>query len=95
MIGRVKHLRGEEDHLCRTFAKNRRPGVPIHQRAKEAGIFDAAELALLTRVYDRLRYDEQTADQRQVLASRIIANFMAGIVDEEELVSLSRLPLGR
>jgi len=46
-------------------------------------------------VYDRLRYDEQTADQRQVLASRIIANFMAGIVDEEELVSLSRLPLGR
>ena len=95
LIGRVKHLRGEEDHLCRTFAKNRRPGVPIHQRAKEAGIFDVAELALLARVYDRLRYDEQTADQRQVLASRIIANFMAGITDENELVSLSRLPLGR
>jgi hypothetical protein len=46
-------------------------------------------------VYDRLRYDEQTADQRQALASRIIANFMAGIADEDELVSLSRLPLGR
>jgi hypothetical protein len=69
--------------------------MPIHQRAEDAGIFDPAELALLARVYDRLRYDEQTADQRQVLASRIIANFMAGITDENELVSLSRLPLGR
>jgi len=69
--------------------------MPIHQIAENAGIFDPAKLALLARVYDRLRYDEQTADQRQVLASRIIANFMAGITDENELVSLSRLPLGR
>ncbi|TIV13782.1 MAG: circularly permuted type 2 ATP-grasp protein, partial [Mesorhizobium sp.] len=38
---------------------------------------------------------EQTADEREALASRILANFMAGIQDEEELVSLSRLPLGR
>ncbi|MDX8451197.1 hypothetical protein RFM98_00350 [Mesorhizobium sp. VK9D] len=44
---------------------------------------------------DRLKFDGQTAEQRDVLASRIIANFMAGITDDEELISLSRRPLSR
>jgi hypothetical protein len=29
------------------------------------------------------------------MASRINANYMAGVVDEAELITLSRLPLGR
>jgi hypothetical protein len=30
-----------------------------------------------------------------IIASRIIANYMADVIDEAELVSLSRQPLGR
>ncbi|PBC03796.1 hypothetical protein [Mesorhizobium sp. WSM3860] len=69
--------------------------MAIRQRALEAEIFDPEELEFLARVFNRLKYDGQTTEQREALASRIIANFMAGIVDENELVSLSRLPLGR
>jgi hypothetical protein len=38
---------------------------------------------------------DQSADSQSRLAARIIANFMAGVVDEAELITLSRLPLGR
>lgn len=69
--------------------------MAIRQRALEAEIFDPEELEILARVFDRLKNVGQTTEQREALASRIIANFMAGIVDENELVSLSRLPLGR
>ncbi|CDX60013.1 conserved hypothetical protein [Mesorhizobium plurifarium] len=69
--------------------------MPISQRARDAGIFDADELELLSRVFNRLKVDNQTAEQREVLASRIIANFMAGITDEDELLALSKRPLGR
>ena len=69
--------------------------MPVRQKAQDAGIFEPAELEFLARVFDRLKYQEQTAEEREALASRILANFMAGIQDEEELVSLSRLPLGR
>ncbi|MDX8454058.1 hypothetical protein RFM98_14950 [Mesorhizobium sp. VK9D] len=69
--------------------------MPIRQRAKDAGIFEPADLGLLARVFDLLKFDGQTAEQRDALASRILANFMAGITDEEELISLSRRPLGR
>jgi hypothetical protein len=69
--------------------------MPMRQKAHEAGVLLPADLNLLARVFDRLKIDGQTADQCEALASRILANFMAGIEDEEELVSLSRLPLGR
>ena len=69
--------------------------MPIQRKARAAGVFDPPELALLGRVFDRLKVDGQSAQQREALASRIIANYMAGVADEEELLSASRQPLGR
>ena len=69
--------------------------MPIQRRATEVGIFDPAELVLLGRVFDKLKVGDQSADAREATASRVIANYMAGVVDEDELVSLSKLPLGR
>ncbi|RUW62115.1 hypothetical protein [Mesorhizobium sp. M7A.F.Ca.US.008.03.1.1] len=70
--------------------------MPIRRKAVDAGIFDGAELALLGRVFDQLkRVDEHSPDAHGRLASRIIANYMAGIRDEAELVSLSKQALGR
>ncbi|SDA97676.1 hypothetical protein [Mesorhizobium qingshengii] len=69
--------------------------MPIRRKATEAGIFDASELALLARVFEQLRLDNQTTEARDAIASRIIANYMAGIKDEAELLSLSKQPFGR
>ncbi|WP_457155150.1 hypothetical protein [Mesorhizobium sp. P5_C1] len=69
--------------------------MPIRRKATDAGIFDESELALLGRVFEQLKLDNQSPDAREAIASRIIANFMAGITDEDELVSLSKQPLGR
>jgi hypothetical protein len=69
--------------------------LPIHRKAEDAGVFDPSELALLGRVFDRLKVDGQSAHQREALASRIIANYMTGVVDEEELLSASKQALGR
>jgi hypothetical protein len=57
--------------------------------------FTPAETAMLGRVYDRGNFEGETAEQKEARASRIIANYMAGIKDEAELVALSRRPLGR
>ncbi len=69
--------------------------MPIQRRASEAGIFDRSELDLLGPVFDKLKLNEPSHDKLEAIASRIIANYMAGVVDEAELVSLSRRPLGR
>ena len=69
--------------------------MPIRRKATEAGIFDPAEMALLGRVFEQLKLENQSPDERDAIASRIIGNYMAGVVDEDELVSLSRQPLGR
>jgi len=69
--------------------------MPIRTKANEAGIFDPSELALLGRVFEQLKLQGQSPEARDAIASRIIANYMAGIKDEAELVSLSRQPLGR
>ncbi|WP_317452354.1 MULTISPECIES: hypothetical protein [Mesorhizobium] len=69
--------------------------MPIRRKATEAGIFDPAEMALLGRVFEQLKLENQSPDERDAIASRIIGNYMAGVVDEDELVSLSRRPLGR
>lgn len=69
--------------------------MPIRRKATEAGILQPPELALLGRVFDQLRFDGQLHDEREAMASRVIANYMAGVTGEAELVSLSRQPLGR
>ena len=69
--------------------------MPIRTKANEAGIFDPSELALLGRVFEQLKLQGQSPEARDAIASRIIANYMAGIKDEAELVSLSKQPLGR
>jgi hypothetical protein len=69
--------------------------MPIYRKAQEAGVFDSSEVALLGRVFDRLKTEGQSEQRREAVASRIIANYMAGIRDEEELLSTSRQALGR
>jgi hypothetical protein len=69
--------------------------VPIRRKATDAGIFLPSDLILLGRVFEQLKLDNQSPDAREALASRIIANFMAGVTNEAELVAVSRQPLGR
>jgi hypothetical protein len=69
--------------------------MAIRRKAEEAGVFNPSEVALLGRVFDRLKIEGESEQRRESLASRIIANFEAGITDEEELGSASKLPLGR
>jgi hypothetical protein len=57
--------------------------------------FNPDETAMLGRVYKDGNFEGETAEQKEARASRIIANYMAGITDEAELIELSRKPLGR
>ena len=69
--------------------------MPIYRRAKEAGIFSSSDVALLGRVFDRLKNEHQSPERREALASRLLANYLAGIRNEDELLTASKLPLGR
>ncbi|RWB70058.1 MAG: hypothetical protein EOQ50_24835 [Mesorhizobium sp.] len=69
--------------------------MPIYKRAKEAGIFSSSDVALLGRVFDKLKNEHQSPERREVLASRLLANYLAGLRDEDELLAASKLPLGR
>ena len=69
--------------------------MPIRRQAAEAGIFQPSELEMLGRVFEQLKLGADAPEAREAIASRIIANYMAGVVDEAELVSLSKQPLGR
>ncbi|TPI11230.1 hypothetical protein FJW06_21200 [Mesorhizobium sp. B4-1-3] len=69
--------------------------MPILERAREAGVFSSSEVALLGRVFDKLKVEQQSLERREALASRLLANYLAGIRDEAELLSVSKLPLGR
>ncbi|TIM37633.1 MAG: hypothetical protein E5Y56_32980 [Mesorhizobium sp.] len=69
--------------------------MPIYRKAKESGVFCASEVATLGRVFDRLKREGDPVHLREALASRILANYAAGITDEDELVLASKLPLGR
>ncbi|MDG4875197.1 hypothetical protein P9273_08815 [Mesorhizobium sp. WSM4935] len=69
--------------------------MPIYKQAKEAGIFSSSDLALLGRVFDKLKNEHQSSERREALASRLLANYQAGIRDEDELLTASKLPLGR
>ncbi|TPJ32735.1 hypothetical protein [Mesorhizobium sp. B2-6-5] len=68
--------------------------MPIRRKATEAGILEPEELALLGRVFEQIKGNGQSPGQ-DAIASRVIANYMAGVTDEAELVSLSKQPLGR
>jgi len=67
----------------------------IRRKAQEAGIFNPSELDLLARVFGQLKREGESPERLEGLASRILANYMAGILDEAELLSLSKQPLGR
>ncbi len=67
----------------------------LRSKAIEAGILDSAELELLGRVFERSTAARETEREREARAARILGYFMAGISDEDELVALARLPLGR
>lgn len=69
--------------------------MPIHRKAHEMGVFSATEIALFRRVFDQSGLPGETKAEQEARASRIIANYMAGIDDEAELVTLSIKPLGR
>ncbi|MBZ9670917.1 hypothetical protein [Mesorhizobium sp. ES1-3] len=69
--------------------------MPIRRKATEAGILEPEELALLGRVFEQVTVNRQSPEALNALASRVIANYMAGVTDEAELVLLSRQPLGR
>ena len=57
--------------------------------------FTPDETAMLGRVYANGNVEGENTEQKEARASRIIANYMAGITDEAELIELSRQPLGR
>ncbi len=69
--------------------------MPDHQDVDHSGTFGPAELDLFDRVLAKLKVNELTEQDREPLEQRVMANYMAGITDEDELASLSRQPLGR
>ena len=69
--------------------------MSINRKLKEAGNFTPSEMGLLGRVFDQAKREGDSDASREALASRIIANYMAGSSDEAELLALSRQPLGR
>jgi hypothetical protein len=54
-----------------------------------------SELDLLGRAFEQLKLEGQSQEARNAIVSRIIANYMAGVTDEAELISFTREPLGR
>ena len=69
--------------------------MPARTKAIEAGIFDEADLDLLSRVLEKSATAGESGEEREHRASRIIGYFQAGISDEDELVTLASRPLGR
>lgn len=69
--------------------------MPIRRKADEAGVFDPSELALLDRVFERLKLEDRCVFQNDALASRIIANYVAGVIEETELAMLTREQIRR
>jgi hypothetical protein len=69
--------------------------MAMRQAANKAGIYQPAEIVLLGRVFDKLVNPRDDDDAREALASRILGYYLAGIRDEDELCTVSKLPLGR
>ncbi|MCV3209391.1 hypothetical protein OHD62_23035 [Mesorhizobium sp. YC-39] len=68
--------------------------MSINRKIKEARIFTPSEVGLFGRVFERAKRKGDSEAHREALASRIVANYMAGITDEAELLALSRQPPG-
>lgn len=69
--------------------------MPIRGKAQEAGVIRPSELELLGRAFDQTGVPGESEREREARASRILAYFLAGIRDEEELCMLAKQPLGR
>jgi hypothetical protein len=70
--------------------------MPIKRALDTTGGFlTSAELALLQHVFVKTSVAGESEAKREARASRILANFQAGITNEAELISLSRQQLGR
>lgn len=69
--------------------------MPSQERAMHDGSFRPSELELFDRVLTKLKVKEMSEAEQQALAQRVMANYMAGLIDEDELVNVSKLPLGR
>ncbi|UVC18339.1 hypothetical protein [Mesorhizobium onobrychidis] len=69
--------------------------MSINRKIREARIFTPSEVGLFERVFERAKRKGDSEAHREALASRIVANYIAGITDEAELLALSRQPLGR
>lgn len=62
---------------------------------RHSGVFGPTELDLFERVLAKLGCKQLSEAARSSMAQRVMANYMAGISDESELVEISRQPLGR
>lgn len=69
--------------------------MPLNQKAEEAGIIKPAQLALLARVFQATSRTGESITEREARASRILGYYLAGIEDENELVTLAKQPLQR
>jgi hypothetical protein len=69
--------------------------MPVSRKASELGAFNPDEIAMFWRVFDATKAPGETNVDAEHRASRIIANYSAGITDENELMEISRRPLGR
>jgi hypothetical protein len=68
--------------------------MPI-RKAAETSAFGPDEIAMFWRVFSAMKVERESEADAEHRASRIIANYEAGIRDEKELLELSRKPLGR
>lgn len=69
--------------------------MPIEKLAKQEGSFNPEEIELMARAFARAADSISEAGKREAIASRVLANYLAGIEDEDELAMLSRRPLSR
>ena len=69
--------------------------LPTSSARVAGGAFQPMELQMFGRILARLKCNELASTKREDLAQRVMANYMAGITDEDELVEVSRRPLGR
>lgn len=67
--------------------------MPIRQKLEDVAILQPDEIDFLIRVFVATCVENETAQDREERASRIIANYQLGIREEAELIALSRLPL--
>jgi hypothetical protein len=62
--------------------------MPIRRKATEAGVFQPADLGMLSRVFDATAVLGETEEEREVRAAKILRHFEEGMTDEATLRSL-------